>query len=130
MNQLGFPILTLMLAIPTIAAAACLFVSAPNARRMALGATLIDLALGILLWATYQTGGDQWQFVEQADLFVSVGTSGAVYPAAGFVQAASAYGARTLELNLVPSEGSHHFDESRHGPAGELVPAWVEELLG
>ena len=68
--------------------------------------------------------------LEQVDLFVSVGTSGAVYPAAGFVQAASAYGARTLELNLVPSEGSHFFDESRHGPAGELVPAWVVELLG
>ncbi len=68
--------------------------------------------------------------LEEADLFVSIGTSGAVYPAAGFVQAAPAYGARTLELNLVPSEGSHLFDEARHGPAGELVPAWVDELLG
>jgi NAD-dependent deacetylase len=68
--------------------------------------------------------------LEGADLFVSVGTSGAVYPAAGFVQAASAYGARTLELNLVPSEGSHLFHEARHGPAGELVPAWVDELMG
>jgi len=67
--------------------------------------------------------------LRRADLFVSIGTSGAVYPAAGFVQAASAYGARTLELNLVPSEGSHHFDEARHGRAGEVVPAWVEELL-
>jgi len=65
----------------------------------------------------------------QADLFVSIGTSGAVYPAAGFVHAASAYGARTLELNLVPSDGSHLFDEARHGPAGLLVPAWVEDLL-
>lgn len=65
-----------------------------------------------------------------ADLFVSIGTSGAVYPAAGFVQLATAYGARTLELNLQPSEGTHHFAESRHGRAGELVPAWVEELLG
>lgn len=61
--------------------------------------------------------------------FVSVGTSGAVYPAAGFVQQARAYGARTLELNLVPSEGSFFFDEARHGPAGELVPAWVADLL-
>jgi NAD-dependent deacetylase len=68
--------------------------------------------------------------LEEADLFVSIGTSGAVYPAAGFVQAAAAYGARTLELNLVPSEGSHFFHETRHGPASELVPAWVEELLG
>jgi NAD-dependent deacetylase len=67
--------------------------------------------------------------LERADLFVSIGTSGAVYPAAGFVQAAAAYGAHTLELNLVPSEGTAHFDEARHGPAGELVPAWVEELV-
>lgn len=64
-----------------------------------------------------------------ADLFVSIGTSGAVYPAAGFVRLAAAYGARTLELNLDPSEGSHWFDESRHGPAGALVPAWVDALL-
>ena len=68
--------------------------------------------------------------LERADLFVSIGTSGAVYPAAGFVQAAAAYGARTLELNLVPSDGTHFFAESRHGPAGELVPAWVDEVLG
>ena len=61
---------------------------------------------------------------------MSIGTSGAVYPAAGFVQAAAAYGARTLELNLVPSDGSHFFDEARHGPAGQLVPEWVGELLG
>lgn len=65
----------------------------------------------------------------EADLFVSIGTSGAVYPAAGFVRMASAYGARTLELNLERSEGSGWFDESRLGPAGTLVPAWVEELL-
>mgnify|MGYP000716447613 FL=1 len=66
----------------------------------------------------------------KADLFVSIGTSGAVYPAAGFVQEAAAYGARTLELNLERSEGSHWFDESRQGRAGELVPAWVDEVLG
>ncbi len=64
-----------------------------------------------------------------ADLFVSIGTSGAVYPAAGFVQAAAAYGVRTLELNLQPSEGSDLFDENRHGPAGTLVPQWVTEVL-
>jgi NAD-dependent deacetylase len=68
--------------------------------------------------------------LEAADLFVSIGTSGAVYPAAGFVQYAAAHGARTLELNLLPSEGTHLFDESRHGPASQLVPAWVDELLG
>ncbi|MEM7687866.1 MAG: NAD-dependent deacylase [Pseudomonadota bacterium] len=63
------------------------------------------------------------------DLFVSVGTSGAVYPAAGFVNGAKACGARTLELNLEPSEGSYLFDEARHGPASQLVPAWVDEVL-
>ena len=64
------------------------------------------------------------------DLFVSIGTSGAVYPAAGFVRDARELGARTLELNLERSEGSAWFDESRLGPAGELVPAWVAEVLG
>ena len=63
------------------------------------------------------------------DLFVSIGTSGAVYPAAGFVQMAKAYGAATLEINLEPSEGSAFFDETRHGKAGKLVPAWVDEVL-
>lgn len=63
------------------------------------------------------------------DLFVSIGTSGAVYPAAGFVQTARHHGARTLEMNLDPSEGSCHFHESRMGKAGELVPGWVEEIL-
>lgn len=65
----------------------------------------------------------------RCDLFVSIGTSGAVYPAAGFVQLAHEYGAKTLELNLDRSAGSNHFDESRLGPASELVPAWVEALL-
>jgi NAD-dependent deacetylase len=66
----------------------------------------------------------------KADLFVSVGTSGAVYPAAGFVQVARMYGARTLELNLLASDVSDLFLESRLGRAGELVPAWVDEVLG
>lgn len=65
-----------------------------------------------------------------ADLFVSVGTSGAVYPAAGFVRDARQLGATTLELNLERSEGSAWFDETRLGPASRLVPAWVDELLG
>jgi NAD-dependent deacetylase len=64
-----------------------------------------------------------------ADLFVSIGTSGAVYPAAGFVQMADAYGADTLELNLERSAGSGHFAETRLGAAGVLVPAWVDEML-
>lgn len=66
----------------------------------------------------------------EADLFVSIGTSGAVYPAAGFVRTARYHGAETLELNLDPSEGSLWFGESRMGPAGVLVPAWVEAVLG
>ena len=65
----------------------------------------------------------------RCDLFVSIGTSGAIYPAAGFVQEAKAQGARTLELNLEPSEGSRWFDETRLGPATRLVAAWVEEAL-
>ncbi|MDO9457901.1 NAD-dependent deacylase [Nocardioides sp.] len=67
--------------------------------------------------------------LQRADLFVSIGTSGAVYPAAGFVQYAARHGARTLELNLVESEGTSFFHESRNGPAGTLVPAWVDEVL-
>ncbi|MEO9633942.1 MAG: NAD-dependent deacylase [Parasphingorhabdus sp.] len=67
--------------------------------------------------------------LSQCDLFVSIGTSGAVYPAAGFVQTARHYGAQTLEMNLDPSEGSFHFHESRMGKAGDLVPEWVKEIL-
>ncbi|MFN3727085.1 MAG: NAD-dependent deacylase [Allosphingosinicella sp.] len=65
----------------------------------------------------------------EADLFVSIGTSGAVYPAAGYVQTARYCGARTLEMNLEPSQGSIFFHETRLGRAGELVPDWVEEVL-
>uniref|UniRef100_UPI0035CC3AC6 NAD-dependent deacylase n=1 Tax=uncultured Sphingomonas sp. TaxID=158754 RepID=UPI0035CC3AC6 len=64
-----------------------------------------------------------------ADLFVSIGTSGAVYPAAGFVQGARRAGAHTLELNLERSAGSGYFHATRLGPAGTVVPAWVEEML-
>lgn len=67
--------------------------------------------------------------LQRCDLFVSIGTSGAVYPAAGFVQTARYCGAKTLEMNLEPSLGSYMFDESRIGPAGKLVPQWVDELL-
>ena len=61
------------------------------------------------------------------DLFVSIGTSGVVYPAAGFVEWARASGARTLEINLEPTGG--RFDEARAGRAGTLVPAWVAEIM-
>lgn len=67
--------------------------------------------------------------VRDCDLFVSIGTSGAVYPAAGFVRTARHVGARTLELNLDPSQGSIMFHECRLGPATKLVPDWVDGLL-
>jgi NAD-dependent deacetylase len=67
--------------------------------------------------------------ISRCDLFVSIGTSGAVYPAAGYVRKAAGYGARTLELNLEPSQRTSLFEESRLGPAGELVPEWVGEML-
>lgn len=67
--------------------------------------------------------------IRECDLFVSIGTSGAVYPAAGYVQTARYVGASTLELNLDPSQGSIMFHECRLGPATELVPAWVDEIL-
>ena len=73
--------------------------------------------------------GRIYQTIEACDLFVSIGTSGAVYPAAGFVAEARSNGARTLELNLEPSEGSRMFHETRLGPASIVVPAWVDEVL-
>jgi NAD-dependent deacetylase len=65
----------------------------------------------------------------ECDLFISIGTSGAVYPAAGFVQTANLAGARTVELNIEPTMGRPLFDEGRYGPATEVVPAWVDILL-
>ena len=62
------------------------------------------------------------------DLFVSIGTSGAVYPAAGFVQQARMAGARTVEINLEPTMGRHLFDEGVYGPATEAVPGFVAGL--
>ncbi len=68
--------------------------------------------------------------LQAADLFISIGTSGAVYPAAGFVQTARYCGAHCVEMNLEPSQGSIFFDESRMGRARDLVPEWVDEVLG
>jgi len=65
----GFPILSLMLLVPFVAAIACFVVAAKMARSIALAATLINLALGVLLWANFDIGGAQWQFTERADLF-------------------------------------------------------------
>ncbi|HSR73154.1 MAG TPA: Sir2 family NAD-dependent protein deacetylase, partial [Kiloniellales bacterium] len=68
--------------------------------------------------------------LEACDLFVSIGTSGSVYPAAGFVQEVRRAGrAHTVELNLEPSDGHSLFAERRYGTAAEIVPAFVEELL-
>ena len=65
----GFPILSVMLAVPMAGAIACLFAEAKAARWIALAATLADLALGILLWASFDIGGAQWQFTERAQIF-------------------------------------------------------------
>lgn len=66
--------------------------------------------------------------LEACDLFVSIGTSGAVYPAAGFVQAARHAGARTVEINLEPTSGARLFDEGVYGPATQAVPAFFDTL--
>jgi NAD-dependent deacetylase len=63
------------------------------------------------------------------DLFVAIGTSGTVYPAAGFVAEAAGAGAHTVELNLDPSEGARLFAESHYGQASVVVPEYVERLL-
>ncbi|MET3666610.1 NAD-dependent deacylase [Caulobacter sp. 1776] len=67
--------------------------------------------------------------LSEADLFVAIGTSGSVYPAAGFVAEARAMGIATCEINLEPSANAYVFDEKLYGPAGEVVPAWVERVL-
>lgn len=67
--MMSFPLLSVMIAVPLVAAAVALFTNATNARWIALIATLVDFALGIALWANYDIGGAQWQFVESAPLF-------------------------------------------------------------
>ncbi len=71
-----------------------------------------------------------YEDLAQCDLFVSIGTSGHVYPAANFVAEALSGGAHTIELNLEPSERASMFDEVRYGFATEIVPTFVAELLG
>lgn len=63
------------------------------------------------------------------EVFAAIGTSGAVYPAAGFVDTATEHGACTIELNLAASEITPLFDEVRHGPASIVVPEWCDELI-
>lgn len=70
-----------------------------------------------------------FQHLSEADIFAAIGTSGNVYPAAGFVAEARRAGAQTLEFNLERSVVGSQFAEHRTGPAGQTVPAWVEALL-
>lgn len=67
--------------------------------------------------------------LEACDLFISIGTSGTVYPAAGFVALVRRAGGHAVELNLEPSEGASLFNEAQHGPATEVVPAYIGRLL-
>ena len=67
--------------------------------------------------------------LEEADLFAAIGTSGSVYPAAGFVAQARRHGISTCEINLEPSDNAHIFDEAHYGPASEAVPAWTGRVL-
>ena len=67
--------------------------------------------------------------ISEADLFVSIGTSGNVYPAAGFVGEARARSVPCVELNLEPSENAWAFTDARYGRASEIVPEWVEGML-
>lgn len=68
--------------------------------------------------------------LSECDIFAAIGTSGQVYPAAGFVQMARHFGAETHELNLEPSAVSGAFDYTDHGPATVVVPRWVNHVLG
>ena len=73
MNAADIPVLSIMLAIPVVAAAICLFVRAELARIIALSATLLNLLLGVVLWINYDPAGAQWQFTESATLFGPIG---------------------------------------------------------
>ena len=105
-----------------------------------------DLAVSTTCTACAETGGLRphivWfgempfgmdaitQALSSCDLFISIGTSGSVYPANSFVDTARRAGAHTIELNLEPSEGQSMFAEIHYGPATKLVPEYVERLLG
>jgi len=67
--------------------------------------------------------------LESCDLFISIGTSGVVYPAAGFVDTANHYGATTTDVNLVPATENNHFHHHFQGKAGHIVPLLVERIL-
>lgn len=67
--------------------------------------------------------------ISRADIFAAIGTSGNVYPAAGFVAEAARVGAQTVEINLEPSAVGAQFDDALLGPATQTVPAWVDQIL-
>ncbi|AEH45386.1 Silent information regulator protein Sir2 [Thermodesulfatator indicus DSM 15286] len=70
-----------------------------------------------------------YKALKECDLFVAIGTSGTVYPAAGFVMIARECGAWCVELNLEPSTVADYFHEHHYGPASEVVPVWVDKIL-
>ena len=72
---------------------------------------------------------DIYMALAMADVFIAIGTSGHVYPAAGFVHEARLHGAHTVELNLEPSQVGSEFEEKYYGPASQVVPEFVEKLL-
>ena len=69
------------------------------------------------------------RLLRQSDLFISIGTSGVVFPAAGFVQTAKYYGADTVEFTLETTANNYLFDKHIYGKAGETFPMFVEELI-
>ena len=68
--------------------------------------------------------------MKKCNLFVAIGTSGTVYPAAGFVEVAKAYGAETHRFDTDLTRGSHRFDSYNIGEAAQTLPKWVDELIG
>lgn len=70
------------------------------------------------------------QAIKKADLFVAIGTSGTVHPAADWVRQAKVSGVRTLEINTAKTIVSEFFDETLRGAASEVVPRWVASMIG
>lgn len=69
------------------------------------------------------------ELLRRCDLFISIGTSGVVFPAAAFVQTAKHYGADTIEFTLEPTSNNFYFDKHIYGPAGKTLPAFVDEMI-
>ena len=69
------------------------------------------------------------RLLSECDLFLSIGTSGVVFPAASFVQIAKYNNAKTYEFNLEPTSNNYYFDHHVYGPAGTTLPAFVDEMI-